>query len=451
MPKRSPAAPFTLACALALSVLTGCAPAATQAGRGAVPPLSRGSAAPAAPAQPARPGEPAAQPAKPAAAAVAALLAPAAGVAAPSAVAGVGTALALDTTVQALLADAEVLAGNGLIGLDASGLIGPDASGLLGDGGLRYALLSDQDDDDERQKAKDGWRGLSKEEREARKAVHRKREERVLEAARAALAKRRGAFKQVGTATEATAADGARITTTKLAVAGGEVTVTREVDEAGMPVRLAQRFVGQLEGVAVEATRTRTLRPDGSVLIEASAQLGTGAEARTVAWTKTVTAEGGVSGVGKLKGADGREVALTVSGDVTAEEQIGASVEGVEVAVVRAAGRDDAEVRVRDKDGKEKRGAFRASVEDRDDDKDDDKDDDHDDHHHGASPAPGGDKAGPAASGTVPVNRDDDDDKDDDDKDDDDRPATASPSPSPSQSPDASRDDDRDDDDRDDD
>ncbi|MEB3328507.1 MAG: hypothetical protein VKQ33_04680 [Candidatus Sericytochromatia bacterium] len=283
----------------------------------------------------------------------------------------VGTALALDTSVQALLSDAELLVGNGLVGLDGGLLLSDGGARLVSDGGLRYVVLGADDEpaaEEAVRVAREGWRGLSEADREARKALHRQREERVLELAREGLQRRRGAFRQVGAAAEAAASDGGKVAFVTLAAPGGEVVVTREVDAGGTPVRVAQRFVGQLEGVAVEATRSRTFRPDGSVQVEASTLLGVGAEARTLSWRKTVSAEGEVTGAGSVRGTDGQAIALAVSGAVTGDERVEADVEGIEVAVVRGAGRDEAEVRVRGRDGKEQRGKFRATLDDRDDD-----------------------------------------------------------------------------------
>jgi hypothetical protein len=328
----------------------------------------------------------------------------------------VGTALALDTSVQALLQDAELLAGNGLVGMDGGLLLSDGSARLVGDGGLRYALLSGDDDDDTLRKAREGWRGLSEAEREARKALHLKREGRVLELARSGLAQRSAAFALREAATDEANSDGGRTLTTKLVAPGGEVVVTREVDAQGVPTRVTLRFTGQLDGTAIDATRVRTFLPDGSVQDEASTRIGTGVEARTLAWTKAIGVDGTVTGSGTLKGKDGLAVALTASGNVTVEERVGADVGGLAVAVVRATGRDEAQVTVRGQDGEERRGAFRATQDARDDDKDDDKDE----IQPVASP---GSQASPAPSSSDrPRSAGDDEDKgeDDDEKSEDD-------------------------------
>jgi hypothetical protein len=408
-----------LALTLSLGALAGCtaggAPVVGLSGGRPVAVARAGKAAAVAPVQRA---EQAAPRDLGAVAAVSALLAPSSAAAVPRAT-DVGTALALDTSVQALLQDAELLAGNGLVGMDGGLLLSDASARLVGDGGLRYALLSGDDDDETLRKAREGWRGLTEAEREARKALHRKREERVLELTRSGLAQRIAAFALREAASDQATPDGGRIITTKLVAPGGEVVVIREVDAQGVPTRVTLRFTGQVDGAAIDATRVRTFLPDGSVQDEASTRIGTGGEARTLAWTRAVGADGAVTGSGTLKGQDGLAVALTASGNVTVEERVGADVGGLAVAVVRAAGRDEAEVTVRGQDGEERRGVFRATQDARDDDKDDDRDDgdnDADDQDELRPVASPGSKASPApTSSNRPRSAGDDDDKDGDD------------------------------------
>ncbi|MEB3328506.1 MAG: hypothetical protein VKQ33_04675 [Candidatus Sericytochromatia bacterium] len=290
----------------------------------------------------------------------------------------VGTELALSSSVEGLLVEAEWLAGNGLIGLDASGLIGLDASGLVGldangligldasgligldasgligldasglvgDGTLRYRLATLEEASPPGVDVRAAWAVLAPELRAQRLKAHVQREARVFEAIKAGLAGRVAAFSRPEEPAIETLADGGRRITSTLVVEDGEITVVRETDAAGIPLRLVQRFQGVLDGQRVEAERVRSILADGSAEVGAETVLGEGDARARVTVAKQVGPDGTVTGAGEIASAGGLTVAFNAGGNVTGFERTEARVHGLAVGIQRLAGRSEASVSV---------------------------------------------------------------------------------------------------------
>ncbi|MEB3220726.1 MAG: hypothetical protein VKS61_01475 [Candidatus Sericytochromatia bacterium] len=279
---------------------------------------------------------------------------------APRTLSEVGADMALGEAVELLLQDAEVLAGNRLVGNGGGALIGFGAANvvskgggqLISDGGVRlgpgrdpYALLADDDVPPSVEALRQTWQALSAADRGRSLEAHRKREARVLEAAREALAARAGGYKRKDDVRVTKASGGGEIARQTIESPLGPVLVERVEDAEGLTLMLRQTFRGTIDGTAVEAERTRHLLPDGTARVDALTTLGGAQGARKLRWVKKVAPDGTVTGRG-TRTADGAVVELQASGNVAEAEQATARVEDVDLTVERSAGRNEAKVAV---------------------------------------------------------------------------------------------------------
>ncbi|MEB3195968.1 MAG: hypothetical protein VKP62_02085, partial [Candidatus Sericytochromatia bacterium] len=269
--------------------------------------------------------------------------------------------LALQLKVDSLLQDAEVLSGSNLIGMDSSTLIGMDAANLIGldsstligmdganltrsdavpfvRGGFRLQATTTNSDRSSAG-ARAAYAKLSPEGRSEARRKHANREAQLLEKLKPGLRERMGAYQAVEKAVVTTHPAGGSSFVRTFTVANGRITVSRDSDDQGTVLQITQRFEGTVDGLAIQAERSRVLLTDGRVALTSNTTIhAPDGTSERVEWDKTVESDGTLTGEGRVVQAGGRDTSLATSGNVLASETVTSEGDDGRVQVTHAAG-----------------------------------------------------------------------------------------------------------------